>query len=357
MKKLFGIAIASATALTLGSCGDSGDVLLLIPGELGDKSYFDSAERGADKARFEFKDLKIDTRELGTNSADYQAAILDGVDLGYELIITLSYDMASPIKDAAEANPDTDFMLIDVEMGDEENLKSTLFYVNEGSYLAGVAAASKSRTGKIGFVGGEDITGIDEFLVGYIQGALSVNPSIIVSSTFTGSWTDPALAKTQAESQINSGADVIYHASGSCGLGVFEAVYGKSTSTNPVWAIGVDTDQYTELKDTKQNEAGVILTSMVKRVDEAVYSAIAEYEADEFEGGEYYMGLSNGGVGLVTEGLYDINMTNDQKTAVNNAKTAIIDRTIDVLYAFDSNDFSDSKAIKDYINAVKNPRV
>ena len=168
------------------------------------------------------------------------------------------------------------------------NVRSLMFQEHEGAYIVGAIAAMTSKTGKIGFVGGMDIPLIRRFVMGYEAGAKKINPQITVMANYVGvtseAWNNPAKGKELAVSQYEGGADIIFAAAGASGLGVFDAAEDKKK-----FAIGVDSNQ-------DWTKPGLILTSMLKRVDEAVFSTIEESKAGKFTGGVEWFGLANKGV-------------------------------------------------------------
>jgi len=171
---------------------------------------------------------------------------------------------------------------------DEPNVRSLLFEEHEGAYLVGAIAAMTSKTGKIGFVGGMDTPLIRRFAMGYEAGAKKVNPQMAVLENFVGvtseAWNNPPRGKELAVAQYDAGADVIFAAAGASGLGVFDAAEEKQK-----FAIGVDSNQ-------DWTKPGLILTSMLKRVDEAVFATIEEAKLGRFAGGVQRFGLSNKGI-------------------------------------------------------------
>jgi basic membrane protein A len=185
------------------------------------------------------------------------------------------------------------FGIVDGFIDKEPNVTSLLFNEHEGSFLVGAAAALKSQTGKVGFVGGMKIPLIEKFEAGYIAGAKYVRPSIEVFSDYAGTtgeaFRDPVKGKELATAQYDRGADIIYHASGGTGIGVFEAAVAKKK-----WAIGVDADQSLTAKPDQRAQ---ILTSMMKRVDVAVYETIKDLVGGKSRAGVRSFGLKEGGVG------------------------------------------------------------
>ncbi len=358
-KKFVALTLVAVTTLSLGSCGEEGEgsateevtkVTMLIPGELGDKSYFDSAERGIRNAEKKY-DGKMDVsiQELGTNVADYEPAILDAIDTDADLIVTLSWNMQGAIEKIAPDYQDINFLIIDTPLNFEElelsNTNATVFLPSEGSYLAGAFAAMVSETGNIGFLGGFDDVGIHEFLVGYIEGAQSINPDINVLTSWVGSYSDAATAKTMALSQYGQGVDIGFNVAGGSGLGQIQAAAETDN-----WAIGVDSDQYAILVDDQPELAEHIPTSMIKGIDVAIEQVIDLYFNDEFPAGELnYLGIKEGGVYLVQNDLYNEVLSDEQKEKINELEDKIASGEIEVSNAFEMK----PEAIQDLINSVK----
>ncbi len=273
-------------------------------GGRGDKSFNDSAAAGLDKA---VQDFGIEIQELeptaGGENREENLRLL--AESGFELNFAIGFAFGDAVTATAADFPETDFAIID-SVVDAPNVASLVFAENEGSALVGAAAALKSQTGKIGFVGGVNIGLINKFEAGYRFGAEYINPDIEVLSQYLteppdfSGFNDPAKGKEAALAMYEQGADVVYHASGGSGGGVFEAAKEYSTSSgSKVWAIGVDSDQYETAGDDVKE---YILTSMLKRVDVAVYSTIAKYINEGTQSGVVVFDLAADGVGYSTSG-------------------------------------------------------
>lgn len=262
-------------------------------GGRGDKSFNDSAYRGLEKAK---KELGIEYKYIEpTQTADREVGLRGLAEKGYSLIIGVGFLFSDAITTVANEFPDTKFACIDYDVIPNKeipkNLVAIKFKEEEGAFLIGVIAASVSKMNKIGFVGGMDIPLIHKFHAGYIAGAKSVKPNIEVLVNYAGvtpeAFKDPAKGKELALSQYNNGADIIFHASGSTGLGVFQAAKEKGKL-----AIGVDSDQYSEAP-------GNILTSMIKKVDVTVFDIIKETIEGKFQSGVRVFSLKDDGIGYV----------------------------------------------------------
>ena len=269
-------------------------------GGRGDKSFNDSAFRGLERAQ----------RELGiqphyhepAEGADRETGLREYASRGYDLVIGVGFMFSDDIEKMAREFPDVKFACVDytVKAGPDgeplplpDNLVGLKFREEEGSFLAGAAAALVSKTGTVGFVGGMDIPLIHKFEAGYRAGALHVRPSAEVLTGYAGvtanAFKDPAKGKELANGMFDRGADVIFHASGTTGFGVFEAARERGTL-----AIGVDSDQWDEAP-------GTILTSMVKDVDVAVFGVIHDVTEHRFQGGVRELGLREDGVRIVRD--------------------------------------------------------
>ena len=263
-------------------------------GGRGDLSFNDMAYAGLSKAQKDFAG-KVEVKDLeptaGGENREELLRLLAGEK--YELIFGIGFLFTDSITRVAKAFRGVKFGIVDGFIDKEPNVASLLFNEHEGSFLVGAAAALKSKTGKVGFVGGMKIPLIEKFEAGYIAGAKYVRPSIEVFSDYAGTtgeaFRDPVKGKELATAQYDRGADIIYHASGGTGIGVFEAAVAKKK-----WAIGVDADQSLTAKPDQRAQ---ILTSMTKRVDVAVYETIKALVNGKYKAGVQAFGLKEGGVG------------------------------------------------------------
>ncbi|MEI4768519.1 BMP family protein [Psychrobacillus sp. FJAT-51614] len=231
------------------------------------------------------------------SDADYNTNLNNLVRRDFDVVYGIGFLMEKPIATIAEQQKDAQLALID-GIVDAPNVASVMFKEQEGSFLAGVAAALMSESKQIGFVGGMEIPVIERFEAGFLEGVKAVDPSIKVDVQYTGKFDDAALGKTTANRMYSSGVDIIFHAAGGTGNGVFaEAKERKTKDANAnVWVIGVDSDQYEE---GAVGDTNVTLTSMQKRVDVAVQNIAKEAMAGNFPGGKTVTyGLAEEGVGL-----------------------------------------------------------
>jgi basic membrane protein A len=207
---------------------------------------------------------------------------------GAAIVVAMGFAQASAVDKVAREFTKTKFTLIDMVV-DLPNVQSVVFKEHEGSFLVGMAAALASKTGKVGFVGGMDIPLIRKFALGYVEGAKHVNPNIEIFQNMTGTtpaaWNDPTKGGELARSQFDRGADVVYAAAGGTGVGVYQAAKDSGKL-----AIGVDSNQ-------NYMHPGTMLTSMIKRVDVAVYDAFMTAKKGTWKGGIKVLGLAEEGVG------------------------------------------------------------
>jgi len=219
-----------------------------------------------------------------TELADLEPNVTKMASEGYDFVVGVGFLFTDAMTAVAPKFPDTKFAIVD-SVVDAPNVDSLVFAEEEGSFLVGAFAAGMSETGTIGFVGGMEIPLIEKFEAGYIAGARSINPDIVVKSGYTGNFSDVAAGKELSLAQFGQGADVVYAAAGSCGLGTIEAA-----AENDFWAIGVDTDQ-------DGVSPGDVLTSMIKHVEVAVYESLKSAYEGTFTGGIKVFNLAVNGVG------------------------------------------------------------
>jgi basic membrane protein A len=279
-----------------------------------DKSFNESAYRGMEKWK---KESGKDYLEFEiSNESQREQAIRRMAEKGASPIIGIGFGQASSIEKVAKEFPNLKFAIIDMVV-DAPNVQSVVFKEQEGSYLVGVMAAKASQTGKVGFVGGMDIPLIRKFECGYRQGVMSVNASNEVFANMTGTtgaaWNDPARGGELAKSQFSKGADVVFAAAGGTGMGVYQAAKDSGKL-----AIGVDSNQ-------NHVQPGTMLTSMLKRVDVAVYNVAMAHTV-----GVSVLGLKEGGVDYAMDDNNAELVTADMKAAVEAAKAGIISGDIKV---------------------------
>ncbi len=334
------IGALAAAALVLAGCGSSGDSndngggeatsdvkvgMAYDVGGRGDQSFNDAAAKGLDQAKDEFG---IATQEAEAADGEAETAreerLRTFADAGYNPIIAVGFAYSASVAKVAPEYPDVDFAIIDDEAAVGDNIANLVFAEEQGSFLVGAAAALKTETDQIGFVGGVEVPLIQKFEAGYVAGAKAVNPDIQVDVTYLtqapdfSGFGDPAKGKTAAEGMFDGGADIVYHAAGGSGGGVFEAA---SESDNR--AIGVDSDQYETADDSVKD---VIMTSMLKNLDVAVYEYLSKVVDGDTPTGVTRYDLSVDGVGYSTSGGF----VDDIAEQLDEYKQQIVDGEVEV---------------------------
>ena len=322
MKSALRLLAAAAVSLA-AAAAQAADFKPAVIYDLGgkfDKSFNEGVYHGV-KRFTEETGIEVTEFEVA-NEAQRQRGMERLIQRGATALLGVGFGQADAIAAVAEANPDVRFGIIDVFWLDRPNLRQYSFKEHEGSYLVGVAAAMKSETGAVGFVGGMDVPLIRKFACGYVQGVKSVSGDIQVFQNMTGTtpaaWNDPVKGGELAQSQIDRGADVVYHAAGGTGIGVIQ-----TTADAGRLAIGVDANQ-------NYLAPGKVLTSMVKRVDVAAYQYFMDAWKGAFSAGVVQLGLAEGGVDwAVDEHNRDL-VAGEIEDAVAAAKEAIISGEITV---------------------------
>lgn len=330
------VALIATLGLATSACGDDSSTdtgsdaksgpkvgLAYDTGGEGDKSFNDSARAGAKKAEDE---LGATVKTLEPKTAEDRAKNLNLlVEDDSNPVIAVGFAFGDDLKKIAPANPKTTFAIVD-SVVEADNVKSLVFAEEQGSYLVGAAAGLKTKTNKVGFIGGVEMELIKKFEAGFVAGVKATNPGATVdikyispAGDFSG-FGDPAKAKEIATGMYEGGADVIFHAAGGSGNGLFEAA---AAAGDGMWAIGVDSDQYLTASPDQQKH---ILTSMLKRVDVAVYGAIKEFSDGNTKGGVEVYDLSKDGVGYSTSGGY----LDDIKDELEAIKADIVSKKITV---------------------------
>ncbi|MEW2080688.1 BMP family ABC transporter substrate-binding protein [Streptomyces sp. NPDC005283] len=331
-------AVTAALALTATACGESstestssGKDTLKIGmafdvGGRGDNSFNDSAARGLDKAKAEFNaETKELTAKNGETPADREQRLASLAEGGYNPVVGVGFAYKDAIDAVSAKYPKTNFGLVD-SVSEQKNVDSIVFTEEQGSYLAGVAAALKSKNGKIGFIGGVDLPLIKKFAAGFEQGVKDTDPKASLQIQYLTTGTDlsgfgaPDKGKAAANGMLDKGIDVIYAAAGGSGAGSIEAVASKPGA----WSIGVDSDQ---AKDPALKKyASTIMTSVVKNVDTGVFDLVKSVKDGKPLTGVHAYSLAENGVSLTTTGGH----IDDIKAKLDEAKKKIVDGTIKV---------------------------
>ena len=322
------------TEISTDTTEDPITVVQIINGTLGDKSFNDLANSGLTQASIDFG-FSFDTIEAGSDPAKWEPAFVDAVqNPDVDFIVLGASDLLDILIEYAPMYPDKKFIMFDhtipFDEGDYSNVYAVQYQQNVGSYLAGLYAGLMSQTGIIGAVGGMDIPVINDFMVGYIQGACDAGiPEENILIQYGNGFFDPAKGKELALTEYQQGADIIFQVAGGTGEGVF---YAAEETGN--WAIGVDSDQATVLEETHPELSARILTSMQKKVDKSLYLAFQRY----FEGTLPFgtnepLGIPNG-VGLTYNKYYEENTPQEVKDKITEAETAILNGSIVVESVF-----------------------
>ena len=314
MKTILGTASVIAVSATAVLADPA--IIFDIGGKF-DKSFNEAAFAGAERWAAEtggtYREFEI------SSEAQREQALRRFAEAGSNPIVMTGFAFASSLETVSADFPDTKFAIIDMVVGND-NVASVVFNEHEGSYLVGVAAAMASKSGTVGFIGGMDIPLIRKFACGYVQGVKAANADATVIQNMTGTdyhaWNDPVKGGELTKAQIGQGADVVYAAAGGTGVGVLQTAADQG-----IFSIGVDSNQ-------NYLHPGSVLTSMVKRVDVAVYNAFSQ--GTDLETGFSVLGLANGGIDYAIDEHNAGVFSADIKAAVDAAKASIIDGSIKV---------------------------
>ena len=303
------LSATAAVAMTAGAALAEPALIFDLGGKF-DKSFnemaFTGAQRWAEETGNSFREIELQSE------AQREQALRRLAEAGSNPIIMAGFAFASALEGVAKDYPDPKFAIIDMVV-DAPNVRSVVFNEHEGSYLVGMMAAQASKSGTVGFIGGMDIPLIRKFACGYVQGVKSVNPDATVIQNMTGTtpaaWNDPVKGSELTKAQIAQGADVVYAAAGGTGVGILQTAADEG-----ILSIGVDSNQ-------NYMHSGKVLTSMMKRVDNAVYDAMTA--GADLETGFNVMGLSNGGVGYAMDEHNAALVSADMQAAVDAAAAKI----------------------------------
>lgn len=350
MKKLIALLLTAVLILSLVACAasDTTDptdeptgkvykVCNLVNGNLGDKSFFDSAESGLAELKAAGR-ITYTTIEMGGADEDqptWLSTLYDVSESGeYDLIVCGTYQMPDYLKEVAQAYPDQMYLIYDdtTYVGECDNVVNMSFKQNDMGYLVGVFAAcmttdtsvaNMNEEAVLGFVGGVDSPVINDFLYGFILGAQSVNPDVKIDTRYTNDYVDTAIAKEYGLSMINDNkCDIIWGVAGNAGNGAAEA----ALETGKAWFIGVDSDQ--ELTFSS-DLAAITLTSGLKNIGESLVWFFDEWDAGRtYWGQEINLGIAEGGVGIVTDKNFAAYASADTVAKVDAAKAGILDGSI-----------------------------
>ena len=319
LSALCGLALAALISGPAAMAQDTSPAVVFDMGGKFDKSFNEAAYNGAERFKREtgiaYRDFEV------TNEAQREQALRNMARRGGTIVVGIGFAQASGMEKVAGEFPNVKFAIIDAVVN-KPNVQSIVFKEHEGSFLVGMAAALASKTGKVGFVGGMDIPLIRKFALGYEEGAKYVNPRIEIFQNMTGTtpaaWNDPTRGGELARSQFDRGADVVYAAAGATGLGVMQAAKDRSK-----FAIGVDSNQ-------NHIHPGTILTSMVKRVDLAVYNAFKTARDGTWKPGLQILGLAEDAVGYALDDHNKSLISAEMKQKLDAARADIIGGKIKV---------------------------
>ena len=353
MKKFLALCLALIMVLSLAACGektpadtdtntpDDGEkvynVVYLVNGNLGDKSFFDSAQAGLEQLKADGR-ITLRTIEMGGTDEDQPAWLSNLYEVSesgeYDVVICGTYQMPDYLKEVATAYPEQKYVIFDdnTYVGENSNVLNLTYKQNDLGYLIGVYAACMTADTNlplvnedvvVGFVGGVDSPVINDFLIGFIQGAQSVNPDIKIDTRYTNDYVDTAIAKEYGISMINDNhCDIIWGVAGNAGNGAAEA----ALETGKAYFIGVDSDQELTLSS---DLAALTLTSGLKNIGNSLIWVFDELDAgNEHWGTEVTLGLAEGGVGIVTDKNFDKLASAETKAAVEAAQAGVLDGSI-----------------------------
>ncbi|MBL1406211.1 MAG: BMP family ABC transporter substrate-binding protein [Rhizobiales bacterium] len=313
MKRLI-IGLAATLAMTVSSFAmDAKPAVVYDKGGKNDGSFNQAAYNGAELFKKEtgtaYRDFEV------TDDAQREQAMRRFARDGYNPVVVIGFSQAAALEKVAAEFPDTKFAIVDMVV-DKPNVRSVVFKEQEGSYLVGVMAAQASKSGTVGFIGGMDIPLIRKFACGYVGGVKSIKADAKILQNMTGTtgaaWNDPTKGGELARAQMDQGAEVIYHAAGGTGFGVLQAVADAGKL-----GIGVDSNQ-------NHLHPGKVLTSMLKRVDIAVYNAFKDVADDKWTSGFSALGLKEGGVDVAMDEHNKPLVDADMMKALESAKADII---------------------------------
>ncbi len=362
MKKIFAVILAltmvfALTAVAASAQDNVYSVAYLVNGNLGDKSFFDSAEAGLE-ALAEAGRIDYITIEMGGTDEDQPTWLSTLYDVSeseeYDVIICGTYQMPDYLKEVATAYPDQKYIIFDdnTYVGENQNVLNLTYKQNDMGYLVGTFAACMTTDTSldkinpeavVGFVGGVDSPVINDFLTGFIEGALAVNADIKVDTRYTNDYVDTAIAKEYGLSMINDNkCDIVWGVAGNAGNGAAEA----ALETGKAWFIGVDSDQ--ELTFSP-DLAALTLTSGLKNIGNSLIWVFDELDAGNvYWGTEVTLGLAEGGVGIVTDKNFDKYASAETKAAVAAAQEAVLSGAIVVDTAIGANAI-DAVALRDSV--------
>lgn len=353
MKKMTVFVLPIALLLVLlagcgsrGGAADNGDetlkIVFMVHRNLGDLSFFDSANAGLQRLADEGI-AKTRTVEVGGDQTKYQPTLEDLSNDDYDIVVCGSWEVQEDLEVVAANHPDVKYIYFDNTLdygtGEFGNVYSMMYNCNESSFLAGAFAAMVTTSEMphanaekvLGFLGGQDATNINDFLVGYIQGAQYVDPEVRVATGYIGDWTDAMKCKEMALSQFTlQSADIAYAAAGNAGLGVLDAAKEGGR-----YAIGVNTDQAMVFAGSDREKADAILTSVVIDIGASIYNAVVKLESGEAKWGICEnVGLESGVMYLAKNEFYEKNVPDDIKERISELEKKAFAGEFEILSAY-----------------------
>ncbi len=336
-------------------------IVLVVNGVVNDASFFASANRGMDMLLDEGYNVDINVIELGIEPEGWESGLADAMaNQEYDVLIAGTGQMVSYLAARVHLYPDKYFIFFDDSMPYDDpevcvdgctNVYSVLYSQNQGSFMVGVYAAAITTSDLeginpdviIGAVGGQDIPVINDFIVGYEQGACLVNSDVQVLVQYAGDWNDPATGKEIALAQYDQKADIIFQVAGGTGQGVFEAALEDGK-----YAIGVDSDQASQYLDTDPDMAQRILTSMMKNVDNSLFRAVDLHIKGELPYGEAeVLGIAEGGVGVAYNDIFFDSTPDNILDLIDAVEVAVDEGKISIVSAFGDDPYSVGTACSD----------
>jgi basic membrane protein A len=324
-----GVALAAGMAVP-AFAQDLPSVALVLHGNLGDKSFFDSAAAGVNQAAADLG-VEIKIIEAGSDPSKWEPALLDAADAGYGIVIAGTFQMIDFVVKAAPDYPDQKFITFDTAPDYSactcENVLGVMYQTSSAGYLAGYAAAKLSTSGILGTIIGADFPTVTDFKVGFDQGAKAANPNVqILNADAGGVFNDPAKGKEMALAQLGQGADVIFPIAGATGIGALQAVKDAGKL-----AVGVDSDQAAIFAPTDPAQADVIFTSVEKKVGQSLYLAIkGTIDGTQEYGKSVLLGLADGAVGISKNSYYEKLVPADVRAEVEDIEKKIASGEIKV---------------------------
>lgn len=304
-------------------------VALVVHGNLGDMSFFDSAAAGLYQAEAELP-VEVTIIEAGIDRGRWEPALADAVDQGFDVVIAGTWEMTGFAADLSPDYPDTRFIIFDdspdFEGGDYPNILAITYRTSTAAYLAGYLSAQLSETGRLGTILGVEGATVVEFAVGFEQGAEAADPDVVVTRAIAGTFTDPARGRELALAQFAQGVDIVFPIAGGTGIGALQAARDEGKL-----AVGVDSDQALIFEATDAAQAAVIFTSVEKRVGQSLYVALEQtLDGTAPYGSAILLGLADGAVGISKNSFYEAVVPADLQAEIDEIEAQIVSGEITV---------------------------